>query len=136
MRRHKKRINLHLDIAPINLIDLLLVLLIFFVTTTSFLQLKVIELQLPSSTATKSNYKKNLTVIININKECQFYIDKNLIKEKNLTKKLTELKKENPQRIFQVGADAKSQHSCFVKVLDALMQVNIKNISILTKEKK
>jgi len=136
MRRHKKRVNLHLDIAPINLIDLLLVLLIFFVTTTSFLQLKVIELHLPSSTSSKSSYKKNLTVAINIDSECHFFIDKNATKKELLAQRLKSLKEDNPQRIFQVGADAKSEHSCFVEVLDALMQANITNISILTQEEK
>lgn len=136
MRRHKKRVNLHLDIAPINLIDLLLVLLIFFVTTTSFLQLKTIELSLPKSESTKSTYKKNQTVVINIDKQCQIFVDKKLTDEQNLTQKLQSLKSEKPQRIFQVGADKESAHRCFVTVLDALMQAEISNISILTKEKK
>ena len=134
MRRHKKRVDLHLDIAPINLIDLLLVLLIFFVTTTSFLQLKTIELNLPKSESTKSSYKKNQTVVINIDTKCQIFVDKKMVDEKVLKQKLQSLKEANPQRIFQVGADAKSEHKCFVKVLDALMQAEITNISILTKK--
>ena len=76
MRRHRRRVDLRMDIAPINLIDLLLVLLIFFVTITTFLQLKVIALNLPLSTSTQTKYEKNRTVVINIAPNCDIFVDK------------------------------------------------------------
>lgn len=130
MRRNKKRVNLHLDIAPINLIDLLLVLLIFFITTTSFLQLKVIELQLPQSSATKVSYKKDKMVVISLNTKCEIFINKEKTSTKELYEKLQQLKEKD--MIFQIAADKQSRNYCMVEVLDALTLAKITKIGILT----
>jgi len=133
MRRHRKKRSLHLDIAPINLIDLLLVLLVFFVTTTSFLQLKVIDISLPKSDTKKIVYKKKHSYVINIDKECQTFFDKKALNKKELKVALMEVLKEK-EYIVQIGADKESKHSCFIDVLDTLKSVGIQNIGILTKK--
>jgi biopolymer transport protein ExbD len=125
-----------MDIAPINLIDLLLVLLIFFVTTTTFLQLKVIALNLPLSTSTQTKYEKNRTVVINIAPNCDIFVDKMPITKEKLPQHLEEIKHHDKKTIFQVGADMITRHQCVVHVLDALVSANISNISILTKNEK
>ncbi len=136
MRRSRKKRELSLDIAPVNLIDLLLVMLIFFVTTTSFLQLKVIELDIPVADETKTQYKKKLTHVISIDKECKFYYDKGLMSLRALSINVKDTVASNKDSIFQVAADMDSKHQCFVDVLDVLKANNIKNLSILTEERK
>jgi len=136
MRRSRKRKELSLDIAPVNLIDLLLVMLIFFVTTTSFLQLKVIELDIPIANETKTNYKKDLTHVISIDRDCKLFFDKQAISLKELSITIGNTYKQNKESIFQVGADLNSKHQCFVDVLDVLKENNIENLSILTKSRK
>ena len=132
MRRKRKKINLNVDIAPVNLIDLLLVLLIFFITTTTFLQLKIIELDVPISSSKKSTKHDNI-VVISADKNCNIFIDKTIIKNEELLSKLTLLKKNKKNSIFQVAADKESKHACFVEILDKLSLAGIKKISILTK---
>lgn len=136
MRRSRKKKELSLDIAPINLIDLLLVMLIFFVTTTSFLQLKVIELDIPVADETKTQYKKSLTHVISIDKECRFYYDKGLIDLSDLSINIANTVKSEKKPIFQVAADMESKHQCFVDVLDLLKANKIKNLSILTEARR
>lgn len=135
MRRNSKRPPVNLDIAPVNLIDLLLILLIFFITTTTFLQLKMIDLNIPSSSSEKVNYKKNLTHVVNINKECEFFIDKQKMTTKELQDTIKSIYEENKDSIFQVGADEDSAHKCFIDVLDIFSSEGISNISVLTKRK-
>ena len=136
MRRSRKRKELSLDIAPVNLIDLLLVMLIFFVTTTSFLQLKVIELNIPIADETKINYKKDLTHVISLDAKCKIFFDKQPINLKELSEIIEQTYKQNKESIFQIGADANSKHQCFVDILDTLRVNNIENVSILTKTRK
>ena len=136
MRRSRKKRELSLDIAPVNLIDLLLVMLIFFVTTTSFLQLKVIELDIPVADETKTQYKKKLTHVISIDKECHFYFDKGLMSLRALSINIGDTFSAEKNSIFQVAADMESKHQCFVDVIDVLKANNIKNLSILTQERK
>ena len=132
MRRRRKKHSLHLDIAPINLIDLLLVLLVFFVTTTSFLQLKVIEITLPKADTTKTAYKKNHTYVVNIDKECKVFFNKESVSLEVLKTKFLELLDEKTY-LVQIGADKDSKHSCFIDVLDVAKNVGIENLGILTK---
>ncbi len=135
MRRKRKAIDFHLDIAPVNLIDLLLVLLIFFVTTTSFLQLQVIELTLPKADASKNIQPKQKNHVINIDTACKIFLDKKTIDLKELQTKLVALKIADKKAFFRIGADAASPHECFVKVLNVLQKADITNIEILTKLK-
>ena len=135
MRRSRKKRELSLDIAPVNLIDLLLVMLIFFVTTTSFLQLKVIELDIPIADESKTQYKKSLTHVISIDKECKYYFDKGLMSLRALSINIKETVSANKNSIFQVAADSESKHYCFVEVLDVLKANKIKNLGILTEAK-
>ena len=135
MRRKRKAIDFHLDIAPVNLIDLLLVLLIFFVTTTSFLQLQVIELTLPKADTAKNIQPKKDNHVINIDLTCKIYLDKKMLNAQELESELIELKKASKKAYFRIGADATSPHECFVKVLNILQKANISNIEILTKLK-
>ncbi|WP_428739818.1 ExbD/TolR family protein [Sulfurimonas sp.] len=126
----------HLDIAPVNLIDLLLVLLIFFVTTTSFLQLKVIELNLPHANNTHVEYKKKLTYVVNIKQNCTLFFNAKEVTKQELSNSIKTTYNANKKSIYQIGADENSPHKCFVEVLDIFQQNSIENISILTKELK
>jgi len=135
MRRNRRKASFHLDIAPVNLIDLLLVLLVFFVTTTTFLQLKVIELNVPSAQNNETQYKKDLTYIVNIKEDCELFFDTKKVDVKDLGRSIKERFTEDKKAIFQVAAHKDSPHHCFVEVLDVFKENKIENISILTKTK-
>ena len=135
MRRRRKKYSLHLDIAPINLIDLLLVLLIFFVTTTSFLQLKVMNISLPTASNQKTVYKKDHTYVVNIDKKCKVFFNKDLVTLEELKGRFEELLKKK-EYLVQIGADKDSKHSCFIDVLDVAKTVGVENIGVLTELKK
>jgi len=136
MRRNRKKQQFHLDIAPVNLIDLLLVLLIFFITTTTFLKLKMIELNLSTSSSKNVKYKKNLTYVVSIKEDCAMYFDKVSVTRESLSSLIKEKYELNKESIFQIAADEESPHRCFVSVLDTFKSNNIQNISILTKQRK
>lgn len=135
MRRKRRKHTLHLDIAPINLIDLLLVLLIFFVTTTSFLQLKVMDISLPKASNQKTAYKKNYTFVVNIDNQCKMFFNKDEVDLKELKIRFEDLLKEE-KYLVQIGADRDTKHSCFIDVLDTAKSVGVENIGILTKLKR
>lgn len=136
MRRNRKKQQFHLDIAPVNLIDLLLVLLIFFITTTTFLQLKVIELNLPHAKNSEVKYKKNLTVVVSIKEDCTLFFDKERVELKALGQRIVEQKNAEKESIFQIGADEETSHRCFIDVLDVFKGNSVENISILTKQRR
>ena len=136
MRRNRKKQSFHLDIAPVNLIDLLLVLLIFFITTTSFLQLKVIELNLPLAKNTNTSYEKDITFVVSIKKSCETYFDKEVMDLTKLSSIIKDKYVANKKSNFQIAADRETPHRCFIDVLDVFKDNEIENISILTKQRK
>lgn len=133
MRRNRRRVDVHLDIAPVNLIDLLLVLLIFFVTTTSFLQLKVIELVLPAASSTTQSYEKAHTYVVNIDRDCRVFVDAKPVSLAVLGEQLNALKAGDEKALFQLGADEASPHRCFIDVLDTMKENGIENIAVQTR---
>lgn len=136
MRRNRKKQQFHLDIAPVNLIDLLLVLLIFFITTTTFLQLKVIELNLPTSNSKDVKYKKNITYVVSIKENCDTFFEKRKVTQESLGEAIVAKFQADKESIFQIAADGETPHRCFVDVLDTFKSNGIGNISILTKQRK
>jgi biopolymer transport protein ExbD len=109
------------------------VLLIFFVTTTSFLQLQVIELTLPKADAAKKIQPKSENHVINIDLTCKTYLDRKVMSLQELEMKLIDIRQLDKKAHFRLGADAASAHECFVNVLNVLQKVGITNIEILTK---
>jgi len=132
VRRRGRGEGFHLDIAPINLIDLLLILLIFFITTTTFLQLKVIDLNLPNAAAAKDPKKKPHAYTIAIDANCSYYLDKNATTLRALEETVNAA---SPDTLYRIGADEESKHRCFIALLDLLTQKGVDKISILTEER-
>jgi len=133
MRRGKRKATFHLDIAPVNLIDLLLVLLIFFVTTTTFLQLKVIEFDVPHANSNETRYLKDLTFVVNIKEDCSLFFGDKQVTLHELSFEIKSKYERNKKSIFQIAAHQNSPHRCFIDVLDKFRENGIDNISILTK---
>lgn len=132
-RRKRSAIDFRLEIAPVNLIDLLLVMLIFFVTTTTFLQLRIIELGLPKSDAAALQKADKSMHIINIDRDCIFYLDTKAVEKTQLSSALKAIGDADKDARFQVGADEESPHRCFVNAIEIMQKAGIADIGILTK---
>ncbi len=132
-RRRRKAIDFRLEIAPVNLIDLLLVMLIFFVTTTTFLQLRMIELRLPKSSSQLLQSSDERLHVINIDEQCRLSLDAIPVETSLLQESLRKLKQQDQKARFHLGADEASPHRCFVQVLEIMQKEDIVDISILTK---
>ena len=120
-----------MDIAPVNLIDLVLILLIFFITTTTFLNIKLIELALPSAEgSTLESDRKPL--VISIDREGTLFVDKEKLCFDTLPELLKKRHRENPKLEVVIAADAQSRHESFVKAVSAVKNEDIGRIGIIT----
>ena len=122
-----------MDIAPVNLIDLVLILLIFFITTTTFLNLKLIELTLPTASAGEAR-KESPSLVISIDREGALYVDKEPLAYEALAGTIRERLTAEPSLRLLVAADAMSRHERFVSVLATLKSEKIANIGIVTEQ--
>ena len=120
-----------MEIAPVNLIDLVLILLIFFITTTTFLNLKLIELTLPAASG-KALEQERRTLVISIDSEGNLFADKAVVTEDTLASLLRQRLEKEPELEVLVAADAQSRHGAFVTILSLLKQERIERIGIVT----
>jgi len=129
--RRRRKVDFALDIAPVNLIDLVLILLIFFITTTTFLNLKLIELTLPVSDAVPLESDTKATVI-SIDSEGALFVDKAPVTMEALPELLKTRLAEQKEPEVLIAADALSRHETFVEVLAAVKSQKIEKVGIVT----
>jgi len=110
-------------------IDIMLVLLVIVLTTTSFIQTGMIQLDLPTSTSeTQERAKKELK--ISIKKSGEIFFDKEKIAHKNLEKTLLTYDKKIPIHLY---SDKNATFQNFVLILDILKTNEYENLGIITK---
>lgn len=127
----KRRESLSLDLTPV--IDVVFILLIFFIVTSVFKKEELaLMLDLPSSNAKEMEIKKEQVFIeLSQNKLAIKGIE---VSFESLEDNLKAIKnKENP---VIVRIDKKVQYERVVKVLDLLQKYNLTNLALVTNEDK
>jgi biopolymer transport protein ExbD len=118
----------------ISLIDILIVLLIFMMVTTSFKQTPALKLALPESKQPRQGTSSDAGVIVTIAKsEPRFYLDQNLVTFQKLQDELIARAKKNPKLTLSIRADAEAPWGQVIRVMDAAKAANIKSINSFTK---
>jgi biopolymer transport protein ExbD len=130
---HKRRSTPTVIIVA--LVDVLIVLLIFLMVTTTFKQQSALKLTLPeSSQAQKSGATNNLPVVVSIDTNGVYYLDKVPKTFEQLKSELVAQAAKNPQLILAINADDKAPWGKVVKVRDVAAEAKIKSLVAYTKE--
>lgn len=127
------------EINLVPLIDVILVLIIFFVVTTTFDARSVLKLQLPKADGEPGEAaSKALSVLINA--EGRYFVqDREALRTdlESLKRTIVEVagdgaNHESRKRPVLLRADARTPHQSVVTALDALGQLGFRRISIAT----
>jgi biopolymer transport protein ExbD len=117
------------------LIDVLIVLLIFLMVTTTFKQQAALKLALPeSSQAKKSGANENPPLVVSIDANGIYYLDKLPKTFDQLKTELLSQAAKDPQIVLAINADEKAPWGKIVKVRDAAAEAKIKTLVAYTKE--
>jgi len=122
------------EIILIPLIDILLMLLIFFMLSTTFDNTADLKVQLPEATAEKSE-KEPESLEIAIDAQGKYFINHQQIINAELDTLVKAIKKEVGDRQelpVVIRADANATYQSVVTVLDAVGQVGLTKISLPT----
>ncbi|MBX9743496.1 MAG: biopolymer transporter ExbD [Chthoniobacterales bacterium] len=130
---HKKRRIPSITI--VSLIDILAILLIFFIVTTTFRKnLPQLQINLPESkTATPSAASAKKNIILQIKSAEVITLDTKPVTAALLPEALRAIQKENPNCNITMQADKEAPFGTVVTVLDALQIAGIKNIPTMMK---
>lgn len=127
------------EINLVPLIDVILILIIFFVVTTTFDARSVLKLQLPQANGEPSEASaKALSVLVNA--EGRYFVqDREALRTdiESLKRTIVEVAgdgadSESRKRPVLLRADARTPHQSVVTALDALGQLGFRQISIAT----
>jgi biopolymer transport protein ExbD len=120
------------NITP--LIDVVFLLLIFFMVSTSFTRETQIELELPTATGNQLEVE-NKVVEISIDAEGNFYINKKPLINAQLTTIRRAILKESEgdtRLPLIISADAKAPYQAVISAMDAAGQEGFSNIKMAT----
>ena len=125
------------EINFIPLIDVLLVIIIFLVVSTTFSKFSELKINLPIAEANQSKDKDDSINII-ITEDGQYSINERIIEAVSLEKLVLELKAESDGKTDMpviINADAMTTHQSVVDVMEASRLVGLNRITFSTKVK-
>jgi biopolymer transport protein ExbD len=116
----------HLDIAP--LIDVVFLLLIFFMLTSSFIFQPGIRVNLPKAVTSEILHKELLIVVVT--EENEVFINERPVERDELVSRITLAARDNKSLLIK--ADKGADLGKVIEVWDICRQFDIKRISIAT----
>jgi len=131
--RFKRRLTIekgHLDIAP--LIDVIFLLLIFFMLTSSFIFQPGIKVDLPKAVTSEVIHEKNLNIVVK--KDNSVYVDERRLDRDELLSRLRIASKS--EKPILIKADRKASLDRIVYIWDLCRQEGVKKINIATTQKR
>ncbi len=131
--RGKKHEDLELNLVP--LIDVLLVIIIFLVVSTTFSRFSELKINLPTAEANSPEKKPNV-INVSISAEGIYSVNDLALPNKSLESIIAALKnssKDEKDMPVIINADAKCEHQSVINVMEASRQVGLTHITFSTK---
>lgn len=122
------------EITVIPLIDVILVLLIFFMATATFDQNSRIKVQLPEASS-EAKADADQPLILQVDAEGRYFVNNSEVinsRIETLKSALEQLGGDPAKQPVVLRADARAQHQSVVTAMDALAQTGYRNLSIAT----
>ena len=134
MARRKRQMDMEessVDLTP--MLDVVFIMLIFFIVTASFVKESGIDVSRPSAATAVKQERGNILIAITENN--QLWIDRRQVDPRALRANIERLRAENPNGSVVIQADKKSENGLLVQVMDAARLAGVKNVSIAADSK-
>ena len=126
--RRKSTSNILVDLSP--LIDVVFLLLIFFMVSTTFKNDSGLDLTLPGSSGKGS--VKSETLVVLIDKQEKFHIEDATVELSDLETRIREQLENSEEKIVVLKVDADVKHSVLIRAMDAAKQAGARSITFAT----
>ncbi|AUM13955.1 ExbD/TolR family protein [Ketobacter alkanivorans] len=127
VRRHRPGDQeTELDLTP--MLDVVFIMLIFFIVTTSFVKESGIAVNTPE--AETAQRQESANILIAIHESGDIWIDGRPIDVRALKAQVARMHAENPQGTVVVQSDEKADTGVLVKVMDQIRLAGIQQIAV------
>jgi biopolymer transport protein ExbD len=110
----RKQEDVEIDMTP--MLDIVFIMLIFFIVTTVFVKQSGVEVVKP--TASTAEERKNAYIFVAIDEKDTITIDKTTVQPSEVKSKIQSLRTENLEGEVVIQADKKAKAGLVLKVID------------------
>ena len=121
------------DINLTPMLDVVFILLIFFIVTANFIKEPWLEVNRPD--AETSNIQENAAILIAIGATNDIWIDGRRVDVRQVKANITKLLADNPQGSVVIQADEKAQADAIIQVMDQSREAGVYAISLASEPK-
>ena len=125
-RRRRRGGAVEINMAP--LIDMIFILLIFFLVTASFMKESGLSIQRPTAQSAEIQEKTN--VIIEITENDTLFIEGKSLDIRSLRGRIERLRRRTPGLSVLIVADKRSETGTTIQVLDACRLAGVQNVGV------
>jgi biopolymer transport protein ExbD len=133
MKKNRGALRAEEEDNEINLtpmLDVVFIMLIFFIVTASFIKEAGIDVTRPE--ATTADKQEDAAILIAISANDEIWIDRRETDPRALRTAIERLHSENPKGSIVIQADEASTNEMLVIVMQAAKQVGVANVAIAT----
>lgn len=135
-RRGRQREELEINLVP--MIDVMLVILIFLMITTTYSKYTELQINLPTADAEKQPQRPNEVTVL-VSEQGQYTVDRAPVAFTSVQQFAEELRRASAGRkepIVVISADAKATHQSVVRVMEASRVAGLSQITFTTQATK
>ena len=128
MRRRRDRRKSESEVNLTPMLDVVFIMLIFFIVTASFVKESGIEISRPGASTATRKEKGNILIAISAND--QIWMNRRQVDPRALRANIERMHAENPQGAVIIQADKDAKTGLLVKVMDAARSAGVKSVSL------
>ncbi len=128
MRRRRARVRDESEVNLTPMLDVVFIMLIFFIVTASFVKESGIDIDRPAAATAVRKERGN--ILVAITPTGQIWIDRRQVDVRAVRANIERLHAENPQGAVVIQADREAKTGLLVEVMDAAKLAGVENISI------
>ena len=119
-----------IDVTP--MLDVVFIMLIFFIVTASFVKESGIDVNRPDAQTAQPKDRAN--ILVGIDPDGQVWINRRNVEMASVRANIERLHAENPQGSVVIQADEQAATKYLVSVMDAARQAGVYNVSLAAQE--
>ena len=116
-----------IDLTP--MLDVVFIMLIFFIVTASFIKESGIDVNRPDANQ-PPNPEEKKSILIQIGPDDQIFVDRRRVDRRAVRANVERLHAENPEATVVIQAQHKAKTDTLIAVMDASRQAGVYNIAI------
>ena len=133
--KRKRHIDDEAEINITPMLDIVFIMLIFFIVTTSFVKEKGLEVSRPSNAPPKEVEQDKGPIVVKIDSSSLISVKGRVLEPMAVQANLEREKAEKPTSPLIVAAHPEADTEALVTILDAAQAVGIESVSVATSNK-